>query len=236
MICARRLLWMAPLLAGCAAQTASLPAPQAPVAIVADFAQGAEGWVCGYADYHHSTAPDAVVCDHRPLPAPLSGHGLLVGGRNRSDDLFLYVKRAYDGFAPSARYRLTFAVDFVTNAPSSCFGVGGPPGEAVWVKAGASTVEPITVARNGYYTMNIEHGVQANSGRDALVLGHIANTNTDCAKRRYERKSLASPRPLELTTDASGRIWLLIGMDSGYEASSHMYYRMLVVTAERVKP
>jgi hypothetical protein len=202
-----------------------------PVRIDVDFGNTLTMWQGGYSDYTTATQPTEFVAESRPLPPPFSGNGYYTLGGNRSDDLFVYIKSKFAGFKPNARYHLTFQVNFITNAPSAgCTGIGGSPA-SVTIKAGATAVEPMTILLGSYYTMNIDKGNQVTGGKNALALGDIGNTNTDCINLRYERKTLASTSPLEVTTDASGDLWFLFGMDSGFEGTSHIYYQSISVVA-----
>lgn len=148
-----------------------------PIQIDIDFNSAVTDWTGGFSDYTPETEPSDIVVAPRSLPKPHNGFGLYTFGTNRSDDLFIYVKKKFTGFIPNATYSLVFSVQFLTEAPAGCVGVGGAPGEAVIVKGGASAVEPLTVRVNGQFQMNIDKGNQASSGKDALALGHIANSN-----------------------------------------------------------
>ena len=72
-------------------------------------------------------------------------------------------------------YTVTVSLDVGTNVPAGSFGIGGSPGESVYVKAGASTVEP-TVAQDsgGWLRINIDKGNQASEGADMINLGNVA--------------------------------------------------------------
>ena len=194
-----------------------------------DFGQDS-GWVGGQSDYGPNTEPEDVVFEKRDLPAPATGQGLYVAGTNRSDDLFLYIKHRVEGLTPNQRYAVSYRLVIMTSAPAGCFGVGGSPGESVYVKAGASLTEPATVEEGGYFQMNIDKGNQATPGPEALNLGNLAGTNTDCANPVFAEKTLRSENPLDVTTDTSGALWLLLGTDSGYEARSELYYRSAEIT------
>jgi len=122
-----------------------------PVQIDIDINSAITDWSGGFSDYTPETEPDDVVVEPRPLPQPHTGFGLYTFGTNRSDDLFIYIKRQLTGFAPHVSYALAFRVQFLPEAPAGCIGVGGEPGEAVIVKGGASPVEPLTVLVNGQF-------------------------------------------------------------------------------------
>ena len=107
------------------------------------FDAGTAGFVAGFADYAPADADIYnLTSGHRALPQPLdSRSGLFISGVNRSDDLFMFFKGSVGGLIPGARYAVTASVEIATDAPASCFGVGGAPGEGVWIKVGASDIE-----------------------------------------------------------------------------------------------
>jgi hypothetical protein len=196
-----------------------------------NFNKTSTDWLGGHSDYTSDTQPTDVVVQPRRLPGIFGGHGLYTAGTNRSDDLFIYIKKKFTGFAPDKDYLLNFSVTFLTDAPSGCPGAGGPPGEAVIVKAGAAPVEPLTVGIDSQYQMNIDKGNQARGGKNAVVLGDIAGTNTDCSRPKFEWKTLTSPAPLKARSDATGTLWMMFGIDSGFEGTSEIYYRSATINA-----
>ncbi len=215
------------LTSACDSSDSSGPATE----IAIDFATD-RGWRGGQSDYSTATAPEDVIFEEgAALPAPFTGTGLYSAGINRSDDLFLYATRSFDGLIPNQRYRVSFDLRILTDASSGCIGVGGAPGESVTVKAGASPIEPMTVETDGEFLMNIDKGNQVQSGADALALGNIANGNTDCEQRSFEEKRLGSTTPLVTETDAGGRLWIIFGIDSGFESGSAIYYLDAQVSA-----
>jgi hypothetical protein len=205
------------------------------------FADDLEGWTVGFADYPVGTseAEQQAIDEfyeldsgHARLPPPLdtADGALMLSGNNHSDDLFMFLKRRISGLAPETTYQLELRVVIATNAPSGCFGVGGPPGEGVSIKGGATTIEPVRVAddTSGHmqWIMNIDKGNQSNGGTDARVLGNFANSQ-DCSSSdfSYELKLLSlDPPAFHVTTDENGDAWLLLGTDSGFESTTTIYY------------
>lgn len=198
--------------------------------ILIDFNQPAIGWQSGDSDYSEGTAPTKRDAQQKPLPSPWAGNGFYTLNANRSDDLFVYLKKQIDGFVPNKTYRLSFKVSFITNTPQGCVGVGGSP-DAVTIKSGASTIEPITVYEGTEYVMNIDKGNQVFGGLNAISLGNIGNSRQDCSQWQYEEKLLASNQVIDVKADAQGALWLFVGMDSGFESLSHVYYRTINVSA-----
>ena len=202
------------------------------------FDSGAEGWMVGFADVPVDYDQSIYELDHahRPLPDGLEESGIYVQGHNRSDDLFMFLKRRVEGLRPSAEYRVHASVDLATNVPAGLVGIGGSPGESVFVKAGASAVEPVTVVDdNQYLRMNIDKGNQSRGGETMTVIGNVAHLGV--VDREYRIKTLDNGNmPLTVSADEEGRIWLIVGTDSGFEGLSAFYYSRISYQLSIVEP
>lgn len=193
------------------------------------FATGVSGWTADVADHepHHAAQLDFEAA-HREAAGEAPA-GFRLASNNPSDDVFMFIKRRLSGLEPGRSYDLEFDVRFGTNSPSNCAGAGGAPGESVYVKAGATAIEPVPVTVDDFVTMNIDHGAQSEEGEDTLVLGDVGNgTNCEVA---WVMKELSSTLPLRVTADDTGALWLLIGTDSGHESRTEIVYTMVRVVA-----
>ena len=227
----------------------SAPSPPPPVVRVPfSFANGTDGFTADFADY----APGQEIGDQgirflsgiRRVPAPLNARtGLLVAGTNRSDDLFMYIWRPITGLVPGQRYRVAVEFTFATNVPPDCVGVGGSPGEGVTLKAGAAAREPAKSVQSNLVLTNIDKANQRQSGREAIVVGTFAGGGGTCSSGTYRLKTVStaspeqnpppeplSPGALLVTADGAGRLWIVIGTDSGFEARTEIYYLEGVAT------
>lgn len=196
-----------------------------------DFYTGAQGWTGGFADYPVDDNDFYELgWNRQPLPESLRSdfsneYGIYITGNNHSDDLFMFIKKHIEGLLPDTEYEAFFSIDFATNSPSGCIGVGGAPGEAVFLKAGAAVIEPMPIDVDGDYRMNIDKGNQSTGGVDAIVLGDIANGSEDCLDSPFLMKNLSNiEEPFTVTTDVEGRVWLIIGTDSGFESTTELFY------------
>lgn len=189
-----------------------------------DFQADAEGWTGDFADYPAGEEEAyGLEFSHSPLPEPLDNTegSLKLTGRNHSDDLFMFVKKQVTGLIPNTVYRLDFEVEFASNVADGQFGIGGSPGESVYLKAGAAPAEPQKEEDElGWYRLDIDKGNQASDGQDMIVIGNFAN-GTD--KNVYTLKSLSTSAPLTVTTNSEGSLWLLFGSDSGFEGETTIY-------------
>ena len=197
------------------------------------FERDAEGWVAGFADLpvDHDERTFDLDADYRALPDGLHQiRGMFMQGHNRSGDLFMYLKRQVDGLQPNTEYTVSVTVDIATNVQAGLIGIGGSPGESVFVKAGASTVEPTaSEGDNRHLRMNIDKGNQSQGGADMVVIGDVAHSEVTGNEHRLKFLDNAG-QPLSVKADADGRAWLIVGTDSGFEGLTAVYYARIAYT------
>ncbi|MXY58004.1 MAG: hypothetical protein F4029_11065 [Gammaproteobacteria bacterium] len=197
------------------------------------FDRGEHGFVADFADFPPADREEYdLASDYRALPPPFeSQSALFIGGDNHSDDLFMFFKGQVGGLVPDARYAVSVGVEIATDVPAGCVGIGGAPGESVYVKAGASQAEPVPVLEGNYLRMNIDIGRQSNGGENAAVLGDVANSRQCEESREWELKSLPIQSiPAPITASSSGRTWVLFGVDSGFEGRTEIYLTRATVS------
>lgn len=213
-------------------------APAETISASFDFSESDQGWESGFADLPRD--PDEIYeleSGLRDLPAELGvdGTGYLLQSHNRSDDVFMYLKRhlgAEDGVLPNQAYQVRFTITFASNAPTGAVGIGGAPGESVTLKAGAGPVEPEAVPQDdGNTRMNVDKGNQAVGGPAASVVGDIANGEepVDGGDQPYVSMTVEHTHTVSARADAEGNLWLLVGTDSGFEGLTALYYQKIDV-------
>lgn len=203
------------------------------------FESGADGWVAGFADHPELKTPgDSALYELasglEALPSPLDGskRAFYLQGHNRSDDLFMFMKRKIEGLEPNQDYALSFTLRLASNAATGGIGIGGAPGESVYLKAGASGAEPKPALNNGFWTMNIDKGNQAIGGAQMVVLGNVANGTSDYVYQLITRENAAAP--FTARANSQGALWLIIGTDSGFEGKTKLYYDEVKVEVKAV--
>ncbi|SHN34544.1 hypothetical protein SAMN04488057_12329 [Cyclobacterium lianum] len=207
--------------------------------VVADvFDSGMEGWEGGFADlpvdgldsYELEVALDAL-----PGETGESGQAIRLQGHNRSDDLFMFLKKEISGLEPGGRYEVFFEVELASSYPENSVGIGGSPGGSVFLKAGAvnhePVPEPVAEAQTTYHRMNIDKGNQSQDGADMYGLGTIGIEGDDFVYELISRDN--RDRPQQVTADDEGNLWLIVGTDSGFEGLTVLYYREITVTLKR---
>ena len=218
-----------------------------PVSISFDFRNGSLGWEAGFADYPPATDKNDLFglrAEIRSLPPELgvSGTGFYIQGINRSDDLFMFMKRrltSSDGIVAGQTYQVNFTLVFASDAQSGCVGVGGAPD--VGLKAGATPAEPIALLDNSplfaWLRMNVGKGGEGYGDLAASTTGSTANgipcgsqpTKYVSIQRNHQHTSLVN-------ANSRGELWLLVGTDSAYEGKTGLYYQRIDVTLTPVSP
>ncbi len=199
-----------------------------------DFNRDTAGWTGGSADFSTNTAPTDVVFESRPIGTlgnyAADARAFFIGGHNNSDDLLLFIKKQYTGFVANTEYTMTIqSANFLSNAPTGCMGVGGAPGESVYVIAAASATEPKAVDTNGDIRLNLDHGNQGTAGAASMLLGNLANGLPCDGTLKYAAKLVKNNTGVKVKTDANGAVWAVFGIDSGFEATSQIYLQSMVI-------
>ena len=201
-----------------------------------DFEADRGGWITGFADLPADNDPEIyeLYSEWGALPSDPDGHAIFLQGHNRSDDLFMFLKVQVEGLKTDSSYQAYFSIDLASNTPEGLMGIGGSPGESVYVKAGATAIEPEVIeADDGWLRMNIDKGNQASEGEDMINLGTIANPNIDLETftgEEYALMTLTSEgRLFEVLSDGQGNAWLIAGTDSGFEGPTTVYYDWISV-------
>lgn len=200
-----------------------------------NFSTGHQGWSGDFSDY--PVNQDAFYelawgWENLPNATEEMSKGMFLSGNNHSDDLFMFIKHQINDLLPDTDYELTFLVTIYTNVPVGSVGIGGSPGESVFVKAGASTQEPVKIPQDNFYYLNVDKGNQSQSGRNAVVIGNLANPLTDPENPQYFPKEMYSEVLIKAKSDGDGRLWIFLGSDSGFEGPSKFYFAKIAMIAK----
>jgi hypothetical protein len=208
-----------------------------------DFREGLDDWSADIADYPVVNEDDLEFswgADDLPAELGIDGAGLRVESFNRPDDVFTFIKRRLgplDGIVAGQTYRVAYEILVASSAPSGCAGVGGAPGESVYLKAGASAIEPEPVLNDEGTDvgLSVDVGEQANGGPAASIAGHMANgvpceLIPDLENAPYVLLLRTHEHETTVTAGDAGELWALVGTDSGFESRTRLYYVRVSVT------
>lgn len=202
------------------------------IILESEFETNTESWQGGFAEYESvtDTATLALRFGRAYLPAILDStrFGLKIQSHNRSDDMFMFVKKRVTGLRPGTNYNVTFDLTVATPFTDKSMGAGGSSGGATYMKVGASFQEPVVKLVNGMYTINIDKGIQSEGGKEMVVVGNISNGLDKDGYALVKRSN--ADNPVTVTADAAGTIWLCVGTDSGFEGLTTLYYDRIKAT------
>lgn len=219
-------------------------APQRWITVADDFQRGSGGWLADFADYSFAHGGMRRLAEVEPLPPEVNPEGdrsgYVLQSQNTPDDLFMFLKKplsSLDGVVPGASYRAEFFLELASDAPSGCVGIGGAPGESVYLKVGLSATEPVgLLEEDGQIRLNLDKGGQSQGGADATLAGDVAN-GAECTDENRGVYRLIERRQTHGSTvraGPSGDLWLYVGTDSGFEGLTRLYYSRIVVSLERL--
>jgi hypothetical protein len=208
-----------------------------------DFSKNNQDWQGEFSDYDSgqesffelawgwsSLPKEIVTADGKTL-----SKGIFLSGNNHSDDLFMFIRRRLSGLQPNANYDVIFTVTIENSVPPALIGVGGSPGESIYFKVGGSKIKPDKKEREGFYHLNVDKGDQGNGGKNAIIIGDLANPLVEPSNPQFEPKILTNGNePLRIKTDKEGNAWIFVGTDSAFEGLTLYYIAEISIQATLV--
>jgi hypothetical protein len=189
---------------------------------VYDFNDGEQGWSHGFSDYpvKHDSTLYALQYDYVVEPSGAT-KSVRLSSNNVNGDVFMYLKKQISGLQPNRDYTITFSIELGLDADNAG---GSVVNESIYLKAGATNLEPKTVIESGNYTMNIDKGNQANAGEDMTTLGEIFAPGNTTGYSVIKRSNSMTNSRYVTKSNANGELWLIIGTDSGFAGTATLYY------------
>lgn len=189
-----------------------------------DFNQNDGGFTPIFSDYPNEQGVEEFYelrSGHEEVPIAEAGKGLFLSGNNHSDDLFMGYYKDLSGLVPETEYQFTVRFQLATNVENDMIGIGGAPGESVFVKCGVASKEPENSLDSlNHFCLNIDKGSQSTSGSDMIVVGNLAKEEIN-RPGEYEFNEIETK--VIARTDEAGTAYLVIGTDSGFEGATSYY-------------
>ncbi|TPX69594.1 hypothetical protein SpCBS45565_g02313 [Spizellomyces sp. 'palustris'] len=227
---------LALILLAAAPAVLAAPAPGAKVKVNSDLRINPDGWTPVYADYIGHMKSRFV---NKPVTvadasAANTKTGYFVEGNNNSDDLFMGLMREVTGLAPNQHYKMDWNINMTSPFGDDCFGVGGSPGGSNYVKIGGATAKPVVVqtrtASGDFWTFAapFDHGHQADDGKDMSTVSNISVPGQACEGTSFGPvPTIRDLRNKPVKTDAKGSLWAVVGIDSGFEGVTGVYWQQI---------
>lgn len=166
--------------------------------------------------------------DYKRIPVTgAESSGPYIASKNLSDDIIMGFVKEISGLKANTEYKFTVGFKLATGVEGGLIGVGGSPGESVFVKAGVAAEYPkLGTAEDGAQRIvNVDTGVQSQDGRDLVVVGDVSKP--EGAPEGFVFKHFGVQ--CTATTDAQGRAFLIIATDSGFEGFTEWYLANVTV-------
>ena len=181
-------------------------------------------WTAGVAEFLTAASLDSIKlrAGRDTLPSALNStrYAFHVYSRNPGTSLFTYIKRQITGLNPVTAYNVVFEINLATNYPQNA-----AAGASVYLKAGASPIQPSV---DGQQKFNLSKGTGAADGKQLVSLGNVSNDTNKAGYLIVERNNLN--KPVSVVSDQTGKIWLCVGFDSGYNGPTDLYFDSIKAT------
>lgn len=194
-----------------------------------DFSVDQHGWQHGFAEYPTGEKDSSYYeLQYAYQPEPGGSKSIMLSGNNRSTELFMYLKRKLDGLSPNTVYTLTFNVSLFSDAQQTVSGTVAA-GESVFLKVGATAIEPKSLIDRNKFIMNIDKGSLSESGDDMIAIGDL-NVPSGTYAQITRTNSTNANSPFQVKSNSRGEIWLIVGTDSGTSGKTTLYYSKIYLT------
>jgi hypothetical protein len=201
-----------------------------------DFSQDIQGWNYGFAEY--PAGPDDSTYYELKFgygTDPAGAKAIMLSGNNRNSTLFMFLKRKVSDLTPNTIYTLTFNVTFIPNGATEGLTATQIASEDnVFLKVGATAIEPKAVIDRDRFVMNIDKGVLDESGNDMVTVGDI-HSPSGPAMPITKTNSTYTDFPLRVKSNSKGELWLIVGTDSGATGKTTLFYSKVFVTLSATK-
>ncbi len=192
------------------------------------FIDDANGWVPFFSDYPQGAEEQyELEFAYTKLPEPLDTNltSVKLAAVNPGRDLLSCMYVPVTGLIPNATYKVTFNLWIASDIPT-----GGPSDISIGVGA-LDTIPVNTLDASDIYRPSFEVDLQNGfSNTNMIVLGTLGATDTTTVYTPIARNNYS--RPMNCRTNNEGKLYLLVGWDSGYDGKIAVYFKSVFVTLE----
>jgi hypothetical protein len=196
-----------------------------------DFEESEHDWDYGFSDFPAGPRDSTYYQLKYTYKDTLGYQCAMLSGDNHSADLFMYLKRKVSGLKPNTDFTVSIELTFTTAVPSTVAGSNISPGEAVFMKVGAASIEPKPVLDDNLYVMNIDKGNHSEGGTNMVTVGNTAPPPGSAGYVTLSRTNSLNSNgaPLVVRSNANGEVWLIVGTDSSAKGTTTIFYKSINV-------
>jgi|WetSurMetagenome_2_1015567.scaffolds.fasta_scaffold209457_1 hypothetical protein len=198
------------------------------------FTAGTENWQSLFSDYPVGEENFyELEFTNAFLPPPLDQNikSLKISGNNHSDDLVSVIFHRFENLQINKAYSITFNIDFASNTPIGAVGVGGDPNLFIGV-GGLNYLPKNNIDNLNTYRPNFISKIQSGQSNEVFqIIGNIGvSTTIPTPYTIINRNNIGNP--ITIKSNSEGQIWLMIAIDSGFEATTTLYYKSINIKFE----
>jgi len=199
------------------------------------FDEGDEGWIAEFADYPEGLE-DSMKLEFRPSPLFISQSignvsAFKQSGYATNSDLFMFVKQQISGLQPNSRYTIKIEIELNSQLKEEYTGDLDNIEYGSFLKVGAFKSEPNTTIEQDEDNLDIslvktdfDKGEDDQGGQDMTMIGRLEYTGID--EKPVMLNGSNSDFPIYVATDAEGKLWIAVGIDTNipvYQEVSYTY-------------
>jgi hypothetical protein len=222
-------------LSGCSLDSGDPTSPGGLLIERSFFDEGDEGWIAEFADYPEGLE-DSMKLAYRPSPLFVSSSigsvsAFKQSGYATNSDLFMFLKQQISGLQPNSRYTIIIEVELNSQLLEEYAGDLDNFEYGSFLKVGAFKTEPKTTIEQdednpdvSLVKTDFDKGEDDQGGQDMTMIGRLQYTGVD--EKPIMLNGSNSDFPVYAATDAEGKLWIAVGIDTNvpvYQEVSYTY-------------
>ncbi|MCC5931576.1 MAG: hypothetical protein JJU28_20180 [Cyclobacteriaceae bacterium] len=198
-----------------------------------DFTDGLQNWSAGIAGHSIEESQENLLeVSHSSLPTLFNdSKALKIRAKIDGEKIFMFIKRQVHGLDPNANYQIVCEVrlgaELLTETDRNS-------NAEVLFKYGSSSLEPMVSANvdEGIYALNLNAMSREVSGGEIKTVQKI---NPPVSRQMPAVHTVNTFNiPLQGSTDAEGKLWILMGTESDLQSELAFYYNAIVIYYTRM--
>ncbi len=216
--------------------------PEPSLYTVNTFENDAEGWEALFADYPQGLEDSLKLSfDYGSFfPSELIGDvkAIIQTGYAANSDLFMFIKKQISGLEPEKQYAVVFNIELYAQLNQEYEGDIEQENKGSFLKSGVFTDEPGVILADGTgetpdtLVPDFQIGEANEAGLDMINVGKLEYTIPGATPVINFGSSVENP--VNVMSDADGKVWLVLGVDTNIPVYMSIYYSNITVNYKRV--
>lgn len=180
-----------------------------------------EGWNSSFCGMKENDEKLKLTAEHAKIPVQGSNsNGIMMKYENTRNNLFMYISKKFsklEDLKANTKYKIRLSFYIATNQKDD----RRRSSQKVYIKAGATNIEPNNYIDKGLKLINLDKGNLARGGEDIKILGEATKEKNE-KDDSFQFKSFDTL--LDVITNDKGEAWIVLGADCGVDGTCTMYF------------